>query len=206
MEVLSASELEWAVFWAAVFATRTRVSRLPTTRPHGSSDCATLFNTSTTTGRSLATSTRQLLTAMRQAFWPSQVVPLTYIFLVALIFRAKISFSPSSFALKSTTLNVFSISSVSLGRHRYDPEARRNLATSRANLTMRTNMSAMPSLPSLKRAAYTGRARNRREFSMPMFSGLWISELLCVVRYAAFGFWKTRDCKDALREKNIPAS
>ncbi len=41
---------------------------------------------------------------------------------------------------------------------------------------MRASISAIPARPSLRRTAYTGRARKRREFSRPMFSGLGMDE------------------------------
>jgi hypothetical protein len=68
-------------------------------------------------------------------------------------------------------------------------------------------MAAMPSLPSLRSTAYTGRARKRREFSMPMFSGLRVaSGSPEEARYAALGLLQTCVRTAASRQKKMPLS
>lgn len=56
------------------------------------------------------------------------------------------------------------------------------------------NKAAIPGRPSLRSTAYAGSARNRREFSRPMFKGEGMLDGAPDERYAALGLVKA-DCK-----------
>jgi hypothetical protein len=71
--------------------------------------------------------------------------------------------------------------------------------------TILDRITPYPVRPSLRRAAYTGSARKRREFSRPMLRGLWMLEGP-VDRYAALGLLKTVVGMLGWRQKKMPVS